>query len=119
VSVLDRHEFAEGDAGEVNGFAWRVRKGDKSAGDLVLEMSTATGWRIVPMHLLALQVDFYCQNEPRIRPGYRAEKVIEHCRRAHRDGYLTANAILNSEKALARIEPPKLFDWEAEGGFAA
>lgn len=105
-SIAEREIFTIGSSGELNGIEWRVVSGTKAPGDLVLELNTPRGWRKFPMSLSALAADFFAQNEPRVRKGYRAEKHMEHLRLASRKGWRYATAILETEKTLRLIPPP-------------
>lgn len=116
-----RSDFTAGEHGEVSGFRYRIVEGQKKPGDLVLEIFNGERWVKVSMELGGFLADFHYQVEDHLYPrtsGHKGgEKYFEHMRRAVKNGWRFASAILTSERTLSHIEAPTIFDWEREGIF--
>jgi hypothetical protein len=87
----------------------------------VLLLFNGDRWVKVSMELGGFLADFHYQVEehlyPRSQGNKGGEKYFEHMRRAVKNGWRFASAILTSERTLAHIEAPTIFDWQQEGMF--
>ena len=59
--------FEVGQRGKLNGIEWLVGQGRKAPGDLTLVIRSPN-FRLVPMALVGLCTEFFCENEDRLYP---------------------------------------------------
>ncbi len=92
-----------------DGLEWRVTKGAKRPGDLVLEVRTPAGWRNVKMETGFLMADFLAENEDVLRDeGYFTSTAVgggyylTHLRLAATEGWSVAAERLNGERLARR-----------------
>ena len=88
----------------IGGVYIRTMPGRKSPDDMKLEIQTPQGeWRAVPMTLVAYMTEFFFWNEENLYPrrdGFLGgEKFMEFLRDSVNNGYETATAGLEWEKA--------------------
>lgn len=101
--------FGVGDSGCIAGMEWKVMRGRKAPGDLVL-VARVPDWTYVSMEWGGLFADFHYQIEDILYPDAKGgKKYLEHVRRATRSGFVSANYLLRLEKRSKGI-PQRLFD---------
>ncbi len=115
-----RRDFVVGEEGIAGGMRYRIDPGRKKEGDLILKLWDGKSWVPIGMELGGMLADFHYQVEENLYPrnaGFKGgEKYFEHMRRAVKNGWRFAGAILTAERQTSQAQP-KLFDWEAEGIF--
>lgn len=101
-----------------DGLNWRVAKGAKTPGDLVLEVQTTTGWQRVKMSAGFLMADFLAENEDQlVADGYfpktaaGGDYYLRYLRMAVTKGWQVAATQVEEDREarrareLGRIQP--------------
>lgn len=111
---LDERRFKDGQIFHFSGLEFRIRKGKKRPGDLVMEWRTPQGWRAIGYTVLGLLVDFFYENEHWLypEPFEGGERLRKHIGRAVRVGWRFAALVLEQEKTEAEAKRIALqFEW--------
>lgn len=93
--------FEEGQSGVVGGIPWRIRKGRKMDGDLIVDLLAPDGWHPVKMSLVGLLTQFFYENEQRLYPPPRfrgGEFFVAFLRGCIRIGWSDASAMLEDQR---------------------
>lgn len=92
-----------------DGLEWRVAKGAKSPGDLVLEVHTPTGWQRVKMSAGFLMADFLAENEDQlVADGYFPKSAaggayyLKYVRMAVSEGWSVASNRVETDREARR-----------------
>lgn len=116
---LNPRRWKDGDHGTIGGnFTWRVVRGRKGEGDLILQLYVNGQFRNVPMELGFMFADFFPENEEQVLyPDDGAKRVaggggdyyMSECQRARKHGWRSAADKLIRERAARcrrRLYPP-------------
>jgi hypothetical protein len=107
---LDKSEyrrFRVGDTFEISGIKFRIVKGRKKPGDLVVEWLTPDGWQSIKMSAAFLLDDFFYENEHWLYPppSQGGDYYYRHVRHAMQFGWDKSAKALEIDKATKNAAP--------------